>query len=278
MTTQTYRRLIGLVLGALLGLAYGIPSQAINALAVPNVTFHQPPFGMLPNLAACVALGSLVGLICAWPENSFVGVLIAAVCGSVFLELAGSLYGSQVSSEKVGGLIVSLTVLLLPIIGLLGVLLTLLRWLVNKQVEYHADHAALWRRLVAPFLLVIVVGGLSATALYPPEGQQRIKEMDALIQAGLQAADAASVPPAFAQFAETFKQRAAADYTLQWTKSDLIEWRLGLPAGYQEWELSIAAARFDNGWMLACLFSPDKTPERCQAYDSDPTLPARDTP
>ena len=51
--------------------------------------------------------------------------------------MASSLYGGRVPPEKIGGLIVTLTVLLLPVVGLLGALFTALRWIVNKQVEYH---------------------------------------------------------------------------------------------------------------------------------------------
>jgi hypothetical protein len=278
MTERTYRRLVGLALGAVLGLAYAVPSQAANSLAIPNVPFYQPPLGMLPNILVCALLGGFIGLICAWPRSSFAGVLIAAVSGSIFLELAGSLYGSQVPPEKIGGLIVSLTVLMLPIVGLLGAVFSVLRWMINKQMEYRADRMSLLRRLAVPALIVCIIGGVSATTLYPPEGQQRIKEMNALIQTGLQAVDAASMPQAFARFTDTFNQRATPHYALQWIKSDLIRWRIGQPAEFQEWQLSIAVAHFDNGWVVACLFSPDDAPPNCRAYDRDPTLPALNTP
>lgn len=271
---HTYRRLTGLVLGLLLGLAYGIPSQAVNSLAVPSVTFYHPPFGMLFNILLCAGLGGIAGLICAWPAGSLAGVMIAAVCGSVVLLTAGSLYGGQVPPGQYGGLIATLTVLLLPTIGLLGALFTLLRWMINKQVEYRIDRASLPRRLAAPVLLICIVGGLSATVLYPPEGQQRTQEMNTLVQASLQAADAAGLPPAFARFGDTFKRRATTEYMLQWIKSDLNRWGIGQPAQYQEWQLSIAVARFDNGWVVACLFAPGETPPNCRAYDRDPTLPA----
>lgn len=278
MHTHTYRRLMGLVLGTALGLAYGAPSQGGNTLAVPDVMFYQPPFGMLPNILICAALGGLAGLICAWPRSTFTGILLAAGSGSSFMLIASSLADGQVLPEKIGNLVVTLTVLLLPMMGLLGALFTVLRWLVNKQVEYHLDRAALLRRLAAPLLLVGIIGGLSLAVLYPPEGQQRVKEMDALIQAGLPAGDVARVPPAFARFSEIFTQRATPNYTLQWIKSDLIDWRIGQPAGYQDWQLSIVVARFENGWLLACIFSPDEAPANCRAYDRDPTLPVSDTP
>ncbi len=278
MITQTYRRSVGLALGLMLGLAYGIPSQALNTLAVPEVTFYQPPFGMLPNILLCAALGSLAGLICAWPKSSLLGVMMAAVSCSIFLLIAGLMPGGPVASEKVGGLIVTLVVLALPMIGLLGAIFTALRWLINKQVEYHIDRTSLFRRLVAPVLIIGLIGGLSAVVQYPPEGQQRIREMNALIQAGLKAGDPASIPPALAKFGETFMQRATPNYMLQWVKGDLIAWHVGQPAGYQEWQLSIAVARYDNGWIVACIFSPDEAPANCRAYDRDPTLPALDTP
>jgi hypothetical protein len=228
---------------------------------------------MLPNILVCAVFAGLMVLICAWPQGTFLGVLIAAITTSVLVGLIGSFYGTQFSAQRVGGIFASLTVLLLPLIGLFGAVFTLLRWLVNKQVEYHADHASLLRRLVVPGLLLCLVAGISASALYPPEGRQRIQEMNALVQAGIQAPDAAGVPPAFAKFADSFKQRATSDYALQWLKSDLIEWRIGRPAEFQEWQLSIAVARFENGWMVACLFAPDERPPNCQAYDRDPTLP-----
>jgi hypothetical protein len=37
-------------------------------------------------------------------------------------------------------------------------------------------------------------------------------------------------------------------------------------------------ARFDNGWIMACIFSPDESPSNCRAYDRDPTVPALDAP
>jgi hypothetical protein len=278
MTIQTYRRLTGLVLGMVLGLAYAIPSQAFNSLSLPAIPLYQPPFGALINILICAVLGGLVGLICAWPRGSLAGVLIAATSGSVFLLIAGSFYGGPMPSERIGRLAATLTVLLLPVVGFLGALFTALRWIINKQVEYHSDRVSWLRRLVIPILVVGVVVGLSAAVVYPPEGQLRIKEMNALIQAGLQAGDAASVPPAFAKFGETFKQHATPNYSLQWITSDLIEWRTGLPAGYQEWQLSIVVARFEDGWLVACIFSPDEAPAHCRAYDRDPTLPALNTP
>ena len=278
MTDQTYRRIFGAIFGAALGLAFGVMSQAGTPLVMPGVTLHQPPLGMWGNIAGVVLAGGLVGFLIAWSSNSFISVVSAALITGLGVEMIGTLYGTQVPPEGIGRLILMIAILWLPMTGLLGALFLVVRWIINKQVEQRRDRASLLRRLVLPGLALIIVGGIGATAIYPIEGQQRIKEMNDLIQAGLQASDAASIPPVLAKFGETFKQRATPHYTLQWVKSNLIDWRVGQPAGYQDWQLSIAVARFDNGWIMACIFSPGGAPSNCRAYDRDPTLPALDAP
>jgi uncharacterized membrane protein YidH (DUF202 family) len=272
MTQDTYRRLYGMTLGAALGLAFGLTSQTLNSLAIPDVMFHQPPLGLGGNLASSVLIGGSIGLVSCWLASSLISVTIAAVLGSIGLELVGSFYGTVMSPDQVGTVLFTLLILLLPMTGLLAAVFGLLRWIVNKQVEQWRDHASLLRHMLVPTAAILILGSIGATALYPAEGQQRIKDMNALIEAGLQAADATSVPPAFARFAETFKQRATPNYTLQWIKGDLVEWRIGQPAEFKEWQLSIAAARFDDGWVVACLFSPDEEPPNCKTYDRDPAL------
>jgi hypothetical protein len=276
MTDQTYRRLFGAFFGAAVGLAFGVASQAANPLAVPGVTFHQPPLGMWGNIVGSMLVCGLAGLLAAWWASSFTSIVIAASIVGLGVLLVGTLYGTFITAEGIGRLVLTIVILLLPVTGFFGVIFFIVRWIINKQVEYWRDRTSWLRRLLLPALVIILVGALGATSLYPPEGQQRITEMNALLQAGLQAADAAEVPAAFARFADAFTQRATPNYTLQWTKSDLIEWRIGQPAGFQEWQFSIAAARFDNGWIVACLFAPGEIPPNCRTYDHDPTLPAPD--
>jgi hypothetical protein len=273
MTQDTYRRLYGLLLGAALGLAFGLTSQVLNSLVIPGIVFHQPPLGMMGNLVSCLLVCGLIGLVSCWLTSSLISVLIAAVLGSIGVELIGTFYGTSMSPEEVGTVLFTLLILLLPMTGLLGAIFGLLRWIVNKQVDLHREHAPLLRRIVLPGAAILIAAVIGATSFYPAEGQQRIKEMNDLMQAGLHAADAASLPPALASYAESFKQQATPYYTLQWIKGDgMLRWRIGHPGGFQDWQFSIAAARFDNGWTLACLFIPDNSTPHCQAYDRDPTL------
>jgi len=67
---QTYRRWAGLILGALIGLAFGGVSQAVNLLFLPGIPLYQPPFGPDGNLLLALLTGALLGLICAWVERA----------------------------------------------------------------------------------------------------------------------------------------------------------------------------------------------------------------
>jgi hypothetical protein len=222
---------------------------------------------------SCVLMGGSIGLVSCWLTSSFISVLIAAMLGGIGVELVGSFYGTATPSDQVGNLLFTLVILLLPMTGLLAAVFGLLRWIVNKQVEHRLDHIPLVRRSLLPTAAIVILGVIGATALYPAEGQQHIKEMNSFVQAGLRATNATDWPPAFAHYTEAFQQHATPRYTLQWIRGDgLLRWRIGQPAGFQPWQYSIVAARFDTGWTLACLFMPDDSAPHCQAYDRDPSL------
>jgi hypothetical protein len=273
MTQDTYRRLYGMTLGAALGLAFGLTSQALNSLVIPDVIFHLPPLGLGANILMCVLVGGLIGLVSCWLSSSLISVLIAAVLGGIGLELIGTFYGTYMSPTEVGTVLFTLLILLLPMTGLLAAVFGLMRWIVNQQIEQRRDHASLLRRSLLPMAAIVILGVIGATTFYPAEGQQRIKEMNGLVQAGLRATAAADWPPALAKYAEVFQQQATPHYTLQWIRGDgLQRWRIGQPVEFPSWQYSIVAARFDSGWTLACLFMPDNSTPRCQAYDRDPSL------
>lgn len=273
MTDQTYRRIFGAVFGAALGLTFSWMSQAINPLIMPGVTFHQPPWGMWGNIMGAALACGLMGLLVAWWNSSFGSIVVAALITGLGVELIGTFYGTYIPPEGIGPLILMIAILWLPMTGLLGALFFVLRRIMNKQVEQRRDRDSIFRRMLLPGLALIIAGGIGAIAIYPAEGQQRLREMDALLQAGLQAPDQASLPAALSAVADPFRQHATPRYTLEWIRGDALRsWRIAQPGGYQVWEFSIVAARFAGGWVLACLFVPRTTDPRCQFFERDPTI------
>ncbi len=273
MTDQTYRRVFGTLFGAALGFTFVVMSQVVNPLSLPGITFHQPPLGMWGNLMAAMAIGGLAGLLVAWADSAFISIVVAAMMMGLGVELVGTLYGTWIPPEDVGPVILSIIVLWLPMTGLLGALFFVLRWIMGKQVELRRDHAPFFRRAVMPGLALIIIGGLGATSILSAEGQQRIQEMDALLKTGLHTSASSDLPPALSRVANQFRERATPRYSLQFVKGDgLLPWRIAQPAGYQAWEFSIVAARFENNWVLACLFVPRTADPLCRSYDRDPTI------
>ena len=125
-----------------------------------------------------VLVGGLMGLVSCWLSSSLISMTIAAVLGGIGVELVGSFYGTVTPPDQVGTVLFTQLILLLPMTA------------------------------------ILIMGTIGATAFYPAEGQQRIKEMNDLVQAGLRATTTADWPPALTNYAEAFRQHATPRYTL----------------------------------------------------------------
>ena len=265
--SRARRCLMGTLLGAGLGLAYGLVSQWINAVAVPGVPFYQPPFGPLGNTVLSFAVGALLGLAAAWPDDAFVGVLAGCAAGAVLVELVVLLTG-QVGSRMMAAKATLTVFTFLPFAAILVVPIGLVRWAIGKQEDLRSDGAPAWKRVLLPLLLLLVAGALGAPALYPARGQTVVARMNAIVQAALPAADRSALPAQFggetiqAIVVPGYPERAKGDYTLDWKKSELGRFAIPRPI-HNESEQSAVVARFDNGWEFVCLFITSNADPRC---------------
>jgi len=248
-----YRRSAGVLIGAALGLVYGTVSQNINTWALPGLPYYQPPFSPLINMLLCCVGGGLLGLLSAWFKEAVVGIVVAslvssAIMGGVMLSFV------RLDAKSGAGIVLAILFMLLPIFGLVVPTTWALRWAVGKQEESYLSGYFIASRVWGPLLLAVVVGGLAATALYPPEARPVLATMNALVQAGLAAPDQASRPPSLqSDTVGNWQQGARGDYTLEWTFRDLQRFAIPHPAA-NEREYSVVIARFESGYALACLF------------------------
>jgi hypothetical protein len=260
-----YRRRLGALLGAGLGLAYGLTSQWINALFLPGIRFYQPPWGPVGNTALSVAVGALIGLVSAWPGQSLLGALAGCAVGALLVEIAVLLPGDS------SGLLAAKGVLgffiFLPMAALLALPIGLVRWAVSKQEEARQMappwRVPAWKRVLLPLLLILAAAGLGALALYPERGRAVLTRMEAIVQA----ADRAALPAEMQAIkVDGYPERAKGRYTLDWEKGELSRFAIPRPLD-NEWEQSAVIARFDNGWSFVCLFiTPDAEPRCAPSY------------
>jgi len=266
MIDHTYRRVMGVLLGAWLGLTYGLVSQTINRLAMPGLPVYQPPFGPGYNTALCLVVGLLLGLASSWPVDSIRGTVLGSGASALAV-VAVALLTANLNLERGPGAVIAIAFLGLPIFGMLVPMTAILRWAANRQEEARADATWFWKRLALPVVLTAAVGAAGATSLYPPEARAVMLRMNVLIQAGLQTVDASALPKALQpDDVVGFIERAKGPYTLEWKRTDLNRYAIPIPATNLHGRESGVIARFDSGWILVCIFVPDNDQPECKGF------------
>ncbi len=266
MIDHKYRRFVGALLGAMMGLVYGVVSQTINLVMLPGVLLYQPPLGPVGNILIFLSIGLALGLSTAWLESSVLGLFAGGVVGSLILAVV-ALSTGQTGAEVLYKKIVAVAVAFCPIAAAFVPLLGLFRWVVNKEEEGHTLASSRWKRILIQTALLLVMGGLGRLSLYPPHGLTVMARMHQMAQAGLQAPDAASLPLALqATRVEGFLEHAQGVFTLQWDNTELSRFAIPRPS-LDERNQSVVIARFANDWTLVCLFLTADDPEpRCIHY------------
>jgi hypothetical protein len=251
------RRLLGLALGGSLALTYSAIQEFTPLVQLAGIPLHQPPLGPWGNTLVWMLTGALLGLISTWTTEPFPAVLAGAFTGAMILYALTILGGGfQATSAQ----LLSLLFMLLPLVGMLAPLVIIIRWTISRRLAalQEGKPGSGWA-LAA--IVWVVVALLSIINLDPPAATLEIGRMHELIQQGLTANSAEALPEALrAPRVGPFLEQASRNYTLEWTKQDINRFAIPRPANPKAWEEAVVVARFDNGWVLACLF-PNATAE-----------------
>jgi hypothetical protein len=281
MGYHRYRRTYGLLLGALTGLAYTLVAQHINAARMPGIPFYQPPLGPVGNTLIGLGVGALLGVITAWAETGAKGVLAASLAGSALLVGAGLVTGQSDPTAWTDKLI-ALAIIFVPSAAILAPALIFFRWLVNREEEAYRESAT-WRpppllpRLMLPALLVLGAASAGLTSQYNDLGRAVTPRMHDLIQMGRSAPSSADLPaPLQAVSVQFFYENRTHSYTLQWDKDDNNKFAIPRP-NTSPFDQSTVIARFENGYLLACVYPDPNYEPRCKDFpprdEAAPFLP-----
>jgi hypothetical protein len=277
MSYTTHRRLFGLLLGALTGLAYTLVAQNINPLVMPGIPFYQPPFGPAGNTLLGGLLGGLLGFLTAWAETGFKGVMLGSLTGALVLVIATLLTG-QTGQELWWSKIVGVTLIFFPVAAVLSPVLILLRWLINREEEAYRESLT-WRpparlpRIGLPVLLVLLAGLLGLTALYNDLARTVTPRMLALVEQGRAAQRTEGLPDSLrVEGVRSFLEHAGQPYTLQWDKDDSNRFAIPRP-NTSPFDQSTVIARFADGYLLACVYPDTRLEPRCKDYAPGQPIP-----
>jgi len=263
IATPDYRRRVGLLLGVVIAIVYGVVSQVINRLMLPEVPFVQPPLGLAGNLALYVICGAAIGLVCALPERSTDGVLRGSVV-SVLAIIAQWLVANPLQPGDN-----PLTFTTILGFGLLFITaipaMMLLRLAIDNQTEALDKPAWAWERSRVPLAIVAMIAAAGMFSIFPDHVRTGFIDLHALIQDGLSAASSAELPPALSKknHVSDFLDFATADYTLEQSSSYKLWSDLTLE---DEVGNAILVAHFKRGGILACAYSPKGERLRCKSY------------
>ncbi len=260
------RYAIGIVLGAALGLSYGLISQLINRLALPGVPLYQPPLGPVGNTVLNALVGAGLGFLTTRPDGAAPGIFMGSIASATaivvntLLRLGGVV---DAPTALVTGLVFSA-----PIAWLTVPVIALLRWAVDRQVDAFRGGESLLARLRTPIALVLVMAALAAFELLPETARTQLTHAHGLLQTGLASASGspASLPaPLQGPRMRAFPPAGGRNYTLEWTKYDLDRFiELRPPSSYDQHAAVIA--RFDNGATVVCLYPTPRSEPNCGSY------------
>lgn len=257
------RRVIGLILGAGMGLIYGLVSLNINFLALPGIPLMEPPLGRPLTAILIAANGGLFGLLAAWPDETISGILLSAIVGGLL-----STVSSAFSGLALDNLIGSFAVLFFSFFPR-AVLFVLIAWPLRRALNLWNEELASvtfsTRRLATSVLLLLVVAaGAGALYLYPKEARQALTSMDQLVRAALPATRLEDLPEPLRPV-ERLLQNAQGAYVLEWSDNpDLLPVKRPMADyGVQE---SLVVAYFKNGYVFGCAYTPPHTEPSCGTF------------
>lgn len=251
----------GLLLGALVGLVFGLVSQLGDRLALPGVPLYRSPLGLPGNIVMYTFGAAFLGVLVAWPMSGIKGTFLVAA-GSAGAIIFVSLLDARDLSGKWLVQTIAGIALALPFWGMLVPVLGALRWVIDRQEEAQRDRRALWSRVPAVLALILAVGLVGLTTLYPVRGRDLLRQMHATLVGAQTTGD---IPPSLAPV-DKFAAHLDDSFQLSWEGQAIERFRIPRPGRNFDMH-SAVIARYATGWNLVCVYIAADEPPLCKGFD-----------
>lgn len=246
------RSLSGLLLGAWVGVIYGLVSTNINFFIIRDIPLRYDIHAMLATTGWSLLAGAALGLLVNLPYHALPGVVLASLAAAIGVALQGVL-DTAYSTEKLFSTLFLMAYVFLPLVILFVPFNALLRWSSQQLLPQGSRPLWAWPRLKGLLLwtfLAILVGSFT---FYPENARKMLRRMDSLIQT-VQSGTGKNVPYEFSQVAPAVRN-ASVQYKLAWTDDTST---YPDPLFYEDtltaFRLQVVSAHFQSGETIFCLF------------------------
>lgn len=248
---KTTRRLIGLISGMVLGLVYSLTANLINAIIMPDIPFYYPWPGPVLLILGSAIIAGIMGLITAWSEETFIGMLISALFGA----LVSSIYSWAAEGIPPAFLILTFMVLL-PRLFLYIPLGVAVQWILRQWQRVMLTDSRDWGKIFVPVTCVIIAFLFGAFSLYAKEIRFAVTTTNEMVQQGRDKVNIQDLPGPL-QSVSNFVEYAKGDYTLE---VSLEPDRLPVQRPIAEYGkiVSLVIVRHDNGFIYGCIYTPPR--------------------
>jgi hypothetical protein len=256
----TQRRLLGLISGLVLGFAYSLTANLINAVFLPDIPFYYPWPGPVLLILGSTLVSGIMGLITAWSDETFIGMLIASIFGA-----AVSSFYSWRSAGTPPNFLVLTVITFIPRLFLYLPLGIAVQWILRQYLRISLTGARLWGKIIVPIVCILLAFGTASFSLYAREIRYALTTTNQLVQDGLAAASEDALPEPL-QDVWYFTDYAKGEYTLE---VSLEPDRLPVQRPIAEYGklVSLIIIRHSNSFMYGCVYTPPRIIPICGNFN-----------
>ncbi|MBI5943939.1 MAG: hypothetical protein HY864_06190 [Chloroflexi bacterium] len=253
------RRIYGIIIGLVFGLPYALISEYINVWSLPGIPLYELPLGRFITVVLTTLFMVILGLVIAWDEESFWGLL----GGSMLIVVLSSIqaYINSGVSEGVTSFFLFLFTFLPRLIIYLP-LAFFFRWVLGRLEQT----LSVSRRTVSPLLALILLAALAVLggrfSILAPAAIEALQDANALVLEGRSAVESGTDLPEPLLAVDGFAAYAKDPYTLEWS-SDVDSLPVTRPIAAFGVTESLILFHFENGYLFGCAYTPPSHVPKC---------------
>lgn len=246
-------------MGAWLALVYAFMADWINRAFMPGIPLADPEGGIFTYLLASLLIGALIGLVCCWPHNAWVGSLLGGLVSALLVFIGPWQRASGSPEETIGTLFLTLYTFM-PLLVILTPAAFFIRYAVSHfpTQKGEAPQKRFYAVIAGVTLTAVILGVFS---LYPEEVRYGFQITNTFVIQSMKAGP--SRIPEKLQYVKGFYPNANGRYTLSYSQD--VEAYMGpRPVTARLNSDFLIITKYDNGFTFACVTAPGlKEPASC---------------